>query len=94
MPLEKSSSEASLHENIKRLIAEGKPRKQAVAIAYQIQEKGDDTLECDPLGYEKMSYLQTNQSGAANPLGFVYGGIANQNKMVQNAQTFNQYPLG
>lgn len=46
MPLIQGKSEESLHENIKREIAAGKPRKQAVAIAYSVQRKaknnGDD----------------------------------------------------
>ena len=92
MPLEQGSNEASIHENIKRLMGEGKSRSQAVAIAESIakkaKEKGDDDLECSALGYEKEHYLDPhNQTGAANPLGFVYGGIQNQG-------TGTQYPYG
>lgn len=39
MPLLKSGSEESLRENIARLIREGKPRDQAVAIAYSIKRR-------------------------------------------------------
>lgn len=87
MPLEKGSSENSVHENIKRLIGEGKPRKQAVAIANQIADKCNtaDDLECSELGYQKELH---NQSGAANPLGFVYGGLENQGRGTK------QYPYG
>ena len=90
MPLEKGSSETSIHTNIKRLIGEGKSRSQAVAIANKIAEEGntDDDLECSALGYEKEHYLDPhNQTGAANPLGFVYGGIENQ-------KIGNQFPYG
>jgi hypothetical protein len=37
MPLIKSSSQEAFKKNVATLIREGKPRKQAVAIAYQIQ---------------------------------------------------------
>ena len=36
MPLEKGSSDATVEENIRRLIAEGKEPRQAVAIAYRL----------------------------------------------------------
>ena len=39
MPLVQGSGEESIHENIKREIAAGKPRKQAVAIAYSVARK-------------------------------------------------------
>lgn len=81
MPLEESASNESLHENIKRLIAEGKPRAQAVAIAYEIQEKaqkGDDEIEPCAEQFFMGNQKPTNQAGAANPLGFVYGGVQNQ----------------
>lgn len=81
MPLEQGSSEASLHDNIKKLMSEGKPRNQAVAIAYDIQkkakEKSDDMQPCAE-GYQMGNRKPTNQAGAANPLGFVYGGVQNQ----------------
>lgn len=35
MPLEKGNSQEAIHKNIKRLIDEGKPKDQAVAIAYK-----------------------------------------------------------
>ena len=37
MPLVKSKSKKAFSENIKREIAAGKPQKQAVAIAYDVQ---------------------------------------------------------
>ena len=39
MPLVHGSSKKAIEENIKRLIAEGKPRDQAIAIAYAIAGK-------------------------------------------------------
>lgn len=39
MPLMKSKSEKAFKENIKREIAAGKPQKQAVAIAYDVQRR-------------------------------------------------------
>lgn len=39
MPLVQGNSPQSLHENIKRELAAGKPRKQAVAIAYSVARK-------------------------------------------------------
>lgn len=35
MPLEKGSSKAVIVHNIKKLLGEGYPRRQAVAIAYE-----------------------------------------------------------
>jgi len=39
MPLKQGKSKATFAENVKRLIAEGYERKQALAIAYDIQRK-------------------------------------------------------
>lgn len=39
MPLVQGSSDAAIQENIRRLIKEGKPKDQAVAIAYSIAEQ-------------------------------------------------------
>lgn len=39
MPLTKSKSQKAFQENIKREIAAGKPQKQAVAIAYDVQRR-------------------------------------------------------
>jgi hypothetical protein len=55
MPLIQGSSEASMHENIKKLIGEGYKRNQAVAIAYKIAEKAksnDDQIEKKPSQYK------------------------------------------
>jgi len=43
MPLIKSKSKAAVSENIKREIAAGKPPKQAVAIALNVQERAHST---------------------------------------------------
>jgi|TARA_R110002012_G_scaffold93113_2_gene225807 hypothetical protein len=40
MPLKRGSSSAAVAQNISTLIAEGKPRKQAVAIALSKAGKG------------------------------------------------------
>jgi len=42
MPLVQGSSQKSIHENIKRLIGEGKDRRQAVAIALSIAKEAKD----------------------------------------------------
>ena len=39
MPLDKSASRAAIGKNIKREIAAGKPRKQAVAIALDVARR-------------------------------------------------------
>lgn len=39
MPLNKSTSKKAMSENIKREMHEGKPQKQAVAIAYSVQRQ-------------------------------------------------------
>jgi hypothetical protein len=39
MPLIQSSSKKAFKENVKREIKAGKPRKQAVAIAYSVKRK-------------------------------------------------------
>lgn len=41
MPLRQSGSEAAQSENISRLVREGYPQKQAVAISYDIKRKND-----------------------------------------------------
>ena len=39
MPLKKSKSKKAFSENVKAEVAAGKPQKQAVAIAYNVQRK-------------------------------------------------------
>ena len=39
MPLKKGKSKSTFEENFRRLLAEGYPKKQALAIAYDIQRK-------------------------------------------------------
>jgi len=39
MPLDKSGSKASVGRNIKTEMAHGKPRKQAIAIALDVQRR-------------------------------------------------------
>lgn len=43
MPLEKGNSQEAIHKNIKKLIDEGKPKDQAVAIAYSKAGQANDT---------------------------------------------------
>jgi len=39
MPLESGSDDKTIRRNVKKLILEGKPPKQAVAIAYSMAKK-------------------------------------------------------
>jgi hypothetical protein len=39
MPLKKSASKKAFSENFKRELMAGKPKKQALAIAYSVQRK-------------------------------------------------------
>lgn len=39
MPLKQSSTKKAFKENVKKEIKAGKPRKQAVAIAYSVKRK-------------------------------------------------------
>ena len=44
MPLNKKKTKAAFQENIKTEIAEGKPQKQAVAIAYSVKGEKPKTV--------------------------------------------------
>lgn len=44
MPLQKGSSDKAVSSNIKRLLSEGKPRKQAIAIAMNVAGKSNKKL--------------------------------------------------
>ena len=41
MPLNKTKTPSAFSENVKRLVEEGYPQKQAVAIAYDIQRRAN-----------------------------------------------------
>ena len=46
MPLKKGASKADFWENVKQLIKDGKPRKQAIAIASKmVRDAGGDPSE-------------------------------------------------
>ena len=47
MPLSEGNSQEAIHKNIKRLIDEGKPKDQAVAIAYNVAEDDEPTHAMD-----------------------------------------------
>lgn len=71
MPLNQESSSLTIHENIKKLIGEGKSRKEALAIAYDIQRKNRDNINsCSENSTEclqqlKKPYLKPRQGGSA-----------------------------
>lgn len=44
MPLRKSATKEALSENIAREIRSGRPRKQAVAIAYSVQREAKKNM--------------------------------------------------
>lgn len=48
MPLKKSKSQAAFTENVKKEIAAGKPSKQAVAIAYDVQRRAGGKPKAPP----------------------------------------------
>lgn len=54
MPLVQGNSQEAIHKNIKRLIDEGKPKDQAVAIAYNVAE--DDDIKELTKAYDKSMY--------------------------------------
>lgn len=81
MPLIEGKSEESVHQNIKKLISEGKPRKQAVAIALETQreakEKADDEINCPGdatkcIGSFKKPYIHGAPGAANTPQGYPY----------------------
>lgn len=43
MPLEKSGSKKAFSKNVKTEMHAGKPQKQAVAIAYNVKAKADES---------------------------------------------------
>ena len=44
MPLEKGKSQAAFEKNLKTELAHGKPKEQALAIAYSQQRRGDVSI--------------------------------------------------
>lgn len=62
MPLVEGFSQESIHSNIKKLIAEGKPRKQAVAIAYSIAKEAKKKRDCDVELNKGLNYPTSNKS--------------------------------
>ena len=57
MPLKEGYSQQSIAENIKKLIAEGKPRDQAVAISMEVARRAKQDGEMnqlDRIQYDKM----------------------------------------
>lgn len=71
MPLTKSKSAKAFQENIKREIAAGKPQKQAVAIAYNVQrsaKKADGGSAKKPFENTKQRMVRDLLSGPNVPL--------------------------
>ena len=56
MPLVKGHSPESVHENIKRELAAGKPRKQAIAIAMSVARKNGDMGVITPQDIYRAKY--------------------------------------
>lgn len=58
MPLLQGYSQESIAENIKKLIAEGKPRDQAVAISMEVarraKQDGENMSQLDRFKYDRM----------------------------------------
>ena len=68
MPLIQGSSKESIHENIKRELAEKKPRKQAVAIAYSVARKSKhgDIGTITPQDVYRRKYAGRENQGCTN----------------------------
>lgn len=48
MPLKKSKSSAAFSENVKKEVAAGKPTKQALAIAFDVQRRAGGKPKAPP----------------------------------------------
>ena len=66
MPLEKGKSQNTIHKNIKELIASGKPKDQAVAIAYKEPEHAEDEWQVIELGQDEDRWITVKPNGSSN----------------------------